>query len=384
MSARSRRLLPEGPLFWSAALLLAFVTIMLRVAYVTLDDVANGRYDTLLQRAVEEGTGVLSAALLFLLVAAPVARRFPIAADWRRALAAHAGTFVVVTILHTLLMAGSREVLFPLLGLGDYHYGPLGVRLLMEAPNDLIFYALFVGSLEWWRGAQARRARERRALELERELAAAELANLRLQLQPHFLFNALNTIASATWEDPAAADAMIGHLSELLRHALGTDGRDELPLGEELALLEHYLALVRARFGDRLTVRVAADDAARTALVPPLLLQPLVENAIRHGVAPDGAGEVRVTGWREGGRLRLAVENGLPQAGVRAGGSGVGLTTTVRRLALLHGEAARVDAGPTDDGWWRVGLEIPVREAAAPGPASSGAGLPSMEAPCAS
>lgn len=391
----------EGAAFWIAAISLAFVTIPLRVAYVTLDDVANGRLDTLPVRVLEESTGVLTAALLFAVVAAPVARRFPFTANWKRALLAQALVFPLVTVAHTLLMAGSRAMLCELLGMGPYSYGPLGVRMLMEAPNDLIFYSLFVVVFEWYRGARARRDRERRALELERELASAELANLRLQLQPHFLFNALNTIASSTWEDPAAADAMIGHLSELLRHALSTEGRDELPLGEELELLEHYLALARARFGDSLELRMEVDASARTAMVPPLLLQPLVENAIQHGVSPDGKGDVTVTASRNGTRLSLVVENpfnpsssggrgseghGRHDAPVRTSGGGravmhattgrsadglrvhgergVGLSTTVRRLTLLHGSEATVESGPVDGGRWRVRIELPFRSAA--------------------
>lgn len=351
----------EGALFWGLALAFALVTALLRVAYVTLDDVANGQLGTLPLRTVEEFTGVLTAAVLFALVAAPVARRFPFAVNWKRALLAHAVAFPVVTVAHTLLMAGSRAVLFSLLGLGEYHYGPLGVRMLMEAPNDLLFYSVFVVALEAYRSALARRRRERHALELERELASAELANLRLQLQPHFLFNALNTIASSTWENPAAADQMIGHLSELLRHALSTEGRDELPLGEELELLEHYLALSRARFGDSLELNMNVDDDARSALVPPLLLQPLVENAIQHGVRPGGGGDVTVVGKRDGARLRLIVENPLAQS-VPERGNGVGLSTTVRRLTLLHGDAATVEAGPVPGGRWRVQLDLPFRD----------------------
>ena len=373
----------EDALFWSVALAFALVTVLLRVAYVTLNDVANGQLDTLPVRVVEESTGVLTAALLFVLAVAPVIRRFSFRENWRRALAAHAVAFPIVTVAHTLLMAFTRPPLFELFNLGEYHYGPLGVRMLMEAPNDLIFYSLFVAALEWYRGMRARAVRERRALELERELAASELANLRLQLQPHFLFNALNTIASTTWEDPSAADAMIGHLSELLRHALGTEGRDELPLAEELELLDHYLALARARFGERLTVRMDVQDSVRKAMVPTLLLQPLVENAIRHGVAPDGSGDVVVSAARDGGVLRLVVENRLASVagsgvdsvagsgagsvagsgiGSRAGG-GVGLSTTVRRLTLLHGSRATVEAGENGNGRWCVRIELPFREA---------------------
>src|SRR5690606_40674244 len=132
---------------------------------------------------------------------------------------------------HTLVMFWSRVAAYDLLGMGTYDYGSLGVRLLMEAPNDLIFYAIFVSVFEWYRDQRARRARERRALELERELATAELENLRLQLQPHILFNALNTIAGAAWEDATAADRLIGHLSERRRHDLATNVRAGLPLG---------------------------------------------------------------------------------------------------------------------------------------------------------
>src|SRR5690606_29795689 len=136
---------------------------------------------------------------------------------------------------------------------------------------------------------------------------------------------------------------------------------------EELELLDHYLALARARFGERLTVRMDVQDSVRKALVPTLLLQPLVENAIRHGVAPDGSGDVVVSAARDGGVLRLVVENRLASVagsgiGSRAGG-GVGLSTTVRRLTLLHGSRSTVESGENGNGRWCVRIELPFREA---------------------
>ena len=155
--------------------------------------------------------------------------------------------------------------------------------------------------------------RERRELELSASLAKARADALKMQLQPHFLFNALNSIAELVHRDPQAADAMIGALSDLLRLTLETSGEQELPLRREMDAVERSVAIEQVRFGDRIRVEtdIPADTAA--ALVPNFLLQPLVENAIRHGLQPQSsAGELKITARREGEQLRIEVaDNGI-------------------------------------------------------------------------
>ena len=194
---------------------------------------------------------------------------------------------------------------------------------------------------------------ERDRLRLRASLAETRMRALEYQLNPHFLFNALNTVRALVLEDPGEARRAVTLLSGLLRQTLAA-GREPLhPLGAELDLVETYLALERLRFDGRLAVRVEADEAARAVAVPTLLVQTLVENAVKHGVARRReGGEVAVVATRDGDRLAVRVENpAAPAAGASvdvASGTGTGLANARERLSLLFGEhaALRLDAGP--------------------------------------
>jgi sensor histidine kinase YesM len=190
---------------------------------------------------------------------------------------------------------------------------------------------------------EARRA-ERNALELEVLAREAELRSLRAQIDPHFLFNALNSISSLTGSNAAAARQMCLELAEFMRESLRLGGVPNIPLAEELALTEKYLALERVRFGSRLKVEREVSAEAGSCGVPPLVLQPLVENAVRHGVAHlvEG-GLVRIAARRSGGQLHLTVENPVDPSVPVKPGEGVGLTNVRGRLAALYGQNASVE-----------------------------------------
>ena len=334
--------------FWGGVLLAGAATCLLRTAYLVLDDVTRGRRDTLPVRTMEEATAAAAGLLLLPLIVWAAGRLRPALVGWPRAVAAHTLVLLSFSLPKTVLMWWSRSRLAGALGFAGYDYGPLAFRLPMELPSDVLTYGVVLTALALVRSVRERRERERQALTLEREVARVRLENVQLQLQPHFLFNALNTISQAIYDDPDAADRMLGHLAELLRRALGAGQRDLEPLREELDLLGHYLALARARFGARLQVVLDVDPTTREALVPPLLLQPLVENAIRHGATPDGTGRIRVAVARQGARLACLVENSLsPATPPESAGSGrrLGLSLTERRLALLYGGEASVESG---------------------------------------
>lgn len=220
------------------------------------------------------------------------------------------------------------------------------------------------------------RDREVRASQLEARLAEARLAALRRQMNPHFLFNTLNSISSLMYVDPDAADAMLARLAELLRLALDTEGEPEVPLARELALLSRYLEIEKLRFEDRLRIELDVAPALLGARVPALSLQPLAENAVRHGIAgrPEG-GTLRVAAARDDGRLRLTVEDdgpGWPSGEAPAEGGGIGLGNLRARLAELYGPAQRLVLAGRPGGGAVVEITIPFR---------SGEGLD--EAPCA-
>ena len=202
-------------------------------------------------------------------------------------------------------------------------------------------------------GLQAERA------QLEGQLAEARLAALRMQLNPHFLFNALNTVSAFIERDPERAQTMVAQLAGLLRRVLDGDKRSEIPLADELAILRDYLAIQRARFGDGLVVEEDVDPAALDALVPPLLLQPLAENAVEHGVSRlvGLAGRIEIgarieTPADDARQLVLTItDNGPgPDAPGARHGSGVGLANTRDRLQALYGDAARLTLEPAPSG----------------------------------
>lgn len=213
----------------------------------------------------------------------------------------------------------------------------LGYRLPIYLAVVSIAHALC-----FYRRAQER---ERRTLGLEAGLAKARLSALRMQLQPHFLFNSLNAIAELVHKDPEAADEMLVALANLLRLTLETSGEQELPLSREMEFVERYLAIERVRLGDRLHVTFDLAPGTRNALVPVFLLQPLVENAVRHGLeAQGGPGRLAISAGRRDAALVLTIsDNGpglQPDKPLR---EGIGLANTRARLEELYGPAGTLE-----------------------------------------
>jgi signal transduction histidine kinase len=356
---------PSRRFVWTVAIALFTVTGVFRFTYKYFDDVARGEAGTLAHRLIEETTGTYGAAVLFVAVVAFV-WRYPLdRPGWRGRIGMHAAAMVAYSLAHTTLLFGSRTVIFTVLGMGVYDYGYLPARYVMEFGQDAISYATFVVFITLYRYYRVTRQRELRTAQLERGLAQAELRNLRLQLQPHFLFNALNTISSTMYDDPRSADRMIGQLSQLLRLSLRTSHAQEVPVRDELDVLSCYLGLMQARFGSRLRATVIAPPDTLDALVPSLLLQPLVENAIRHGNASHaGGGAIEIHVERVADTLRLSVTDDGPGAPLGADlfTRGVGLSATRDRLRLLYGDAHRFEAGNRGPGF-AASAVLPYRRA---------------------
>lgn len=347
-------------------LLAATLAGLLSAGIVVTADLAEGHRANLAKAVVTELTGAWT-ILLALLPALPFMRRRPVEGPrWPARFFLHTGLSLAVGATHTLLMWGVRSALFPLLGWGPYDYGDMRFRFPMEYLKQAAVYVLVYGLVRFVAWLRRSRESELRASELSRQLTEARLAALKRQLEPHFLFNALNTVSAFVREDPARAEAMIGHLSAFLRETLRHANAVEVPLGRELAFLSSWLEIMKARFEDRLDVTVDVPPDALGVLVPHLVLQPLVENAVRHA-ADVGPMRVRVRAERCGERLRLVVSDsgpGLDGSPADALARGTGLSNTVQRLRALHADDQRLDLSSGPDGGLVVTVEVPWRETA--------------------
>jgi len=248
----------------------------------------------------------------------------------------HVPGVLVYSAVKTSLLWASRELIW----WGTYDYGVMPVRYLMELPGDVIGYSMTAGVVLYLR----------RLAELER----IKLENLNLQLQPHFLFNAMNAVSAAVYEDPRRADLMLSRLAEYLRRTLQRGDAAEVELEQELEMLDLYVSVMKARFEDRLVVEINVQESARRAMVPQGVLQPVVENAIRHG----GAGRVTVSIEREGIELRMRVRD--EGKGDAAQGLGIGLKNTQERLRHLYGRKGWVTIEKDESGT-EVRVGIPCR-----------------------
>jgi signal transduction histidine kinase len=238
-----------------------------------------------------------------------------------------------------------------------------GVREYFLLSNLTTHYLIYWGIIAvvhvhaYYRGE---RDRELRALHAEARLADARLQLLSMQLHPHFLFNTLNAIAQLVHENPATAERMITGLSQLLRETLDSGGVDLVRLDRELELTSRYLDIQRARFGDRLSAHIDRQDDVAQALVPIFILQPLVENSIKHGIgAHRFAGSIIIRARREADRLVVEVEDDGPGIDPARIQDGIGLSNTRERLRAVYGDAHVFDVASTRTGGGRVRIVVP-------------------------
>jgi two-component system LytT family sensor kinase len=289
-----------------------------------------------------------------------------------KALAVHACAALVFTAVHAVGMLAVRAALF-----GPPHLGWLGAFQRLHLTNLdwlLMTYTTVVGftyAVGYYREAQARAVHE---AQLQTSLVEARLRTLQAELHPHFLFNTLHAISTLVHTNPESADRMISRLSDLLRLTFDRSGAARVALQEELEFLQKYLEIEQTRFQDRLTVRYEIDPATLDAEVPRLILQPIVENAIKHGVSPrTGPGLVQIGSHVDGDRLWLEVrDNGASFSGAMRGTNraGVGLANTRDRLECLYGDAQTLEFSDGDEGV-AVRITLPLKRAAMPSEAAA-------------
>jgi hypothetical protein len=289
---------------------------------------------------------------------------------WALMLGRHALVFAAVAPVHFIAVTAVSMILG---AHRDAFWPGVVMQLSGRLHLEVLIYTAAAGSGAALVLHRRYRDRELATIRLEAELAAARLETLRGHLQPHFLFNSLHSIASlARAGDTAGVVRLIAGFSEILRHLLTREER-HVPLSEELQLVERYLDIQRVRFADRLTVTIELAPDAGRARVPLLIVQPLVENALRHGLAPRVApGSLGVRAAREDGCTRIDVEDsgvGLAPGWSLATTSGTGLRNLASRLEAEFGGRASLDVGPRDGGGVRATVRVPY-----PGPPKSGSG----------
>ena len=291
-----------------------------------------------------------------------VARRFPLS---RETLARRVPLHLIAAVLLCGAWAGGGILLSWVLFRSTPYGGGAVSWFLTSLPFGVAVYFSVLGVEHAARYFLEARERETQTARLSSQLAEARLSALRMQLNPHFLFNSLNaTLVLVRDQDTPTATRMLEQLSDVLRHVLRTDRPQEVTLAEEIGFLERYLAIEQVRFSDRLQVAFRLDPEVLDAAVPDLILQPLVENAVRHGVANrTEAGVVSIDARREGDELVIAVAddgNWITEAGPRDQ-AGIGLTNTRERLQMLYGEGGRLDISSSADGTIAT-IRIPYRE----------------------
>jgi two-component system, LytTR family, sensor kinase len=336
--------------------------LMQQPADSSAESVGSSWVELLRQNLTEFYIWALVAPLIFHL-----GRRFPIVQHrWRMNLPIHMLACLAIAILElgvsTVISAWMRsEAPTPAWSMSSQRF-----LFLATLQQNILFYWVILGVC--WSVDHYRKYHERelRATQLQAQLIQAQLKVLKMQLHPHFLFNTLNAISALIYQDVELADRMIARLGELLRATLENADRQEVPLREELDFIEPYLEIEKARLGPRLCVKSSVDSETMNCLVPNMILQPLVENAIRHGIAPqDKPGCIEISAHRENGLLKLKVcDNGL---GFAIGAStksetGLGLSNTRARLQQLYGSAHHLELSSAPDCGTQVAVSIPFHE----------------------
>lgn len=299
-----------------------------------------------------------------------IAKALPVTSEPRIKLALQIPVALGVTILHDMLVAGITPLFF-------YHPSFAPIRDMFRgrissglAFNTLIYF-LILAVVYAIRYAGESRRKEIATAQIAATLARTQLQALQTQLQPHFLFNTLNSILALVHENPAKASDMIRRLSELLRYSLATSGVSQVLLGEEIQSVRAYLDIQKIRFEERLEVHFAVDDAANNTPVPTFMLQPLVENAVKFSLdKSSGVARISVSAERRDGMLELSVEDNGPGISSDAdeAGHGVGLRTTRARLQQLYGNNHSLRFDGSSSGGTRVSICIPASDSSTVSP----------------
>ncbi|MBV8639219.1 MAG: histidine kinase [Candidatus Eremiobacteraeota bacterium] len=332
----------------------------LNTAHYYLDDLTRNHPGTFMQRVVEEFTGAYGAFVLLPMIIW-FERRFCFGSNWVEAVGGNAVGALLYSGLHTTIMWGSRIAVYWVLGLGWYDYGNMYWRYPMELAGDVFDYSLLLGLIALFDYIAARRKMEVKEAELEAKLSEAKLENLRLQLQPHFLFNTLNAISSVMYEDVRKADQMLSQVSEFMRLVLASGGVQSVTVDEELRIERMYVDIMKTRLERNLMLDIRVDDSAHKALVPFMVLQPLLENSIRHGMGTTRTSiDLEIDVSRNNGSTVIHVSD--DGVGYGGGPAGIGLSNIISRLDYMYGNRATFAIDARNDGGTLATLTLPYIE----------------------
>ncbi|MCX6174774.1 MAG: histidine kinase [Ignavibacteriales bacterium] len=272
---------------------------------------------------------------------------------------------IIVGLTHTSMMYISRSIIYPILHWGNYDYGYIPFRIVMEYLKQfVIFWGVFT-VYALIKTFQEKEAHKIKTAQLEEQLTKARLETLKMQLNPHFLFNTLNMISSTMYEDTQAADKMIANLSDLLRITLKSSSKGENILAKEIDILNLYIEIMKARFKDKLEIVLQIDEETIEALVPNFIFQPLVENSIKYGMENLTSTKIEVSAKKSLDKLIIKIRDngpGIQKENAAVLNSGVGLSNTVERLEKLYGNNFEFNWVNLDEGGLLLTIEIPFKE----------------------
>ena len=349
---------------WSIVFLFyTFLAFMNFTRFVT-SELAVGRPGKIQFYFIMETTGAYTSFLL-VPIAVWFIRKVPVKRNnLRTRIPIHLFATMVFGASHTMMMYVSRLLIFWLANLGTYDYGRILIRFPMEYTHQFFTYWIIFGIVLFFKFVRERQEEKINASRLMEQLTKARLQALQMQIHPHFLFNTLNMISSTMYDDIKAADKMMANLSDLLRITLNSASSREHTLEKEMEIIRFYIEIMRARFQDKLTVRLNMGNDTLKALVPAFLLQPLVENSIKFSMESLKQADVEISSKKENDRLLIMIQdNGPGMAGDRdqVMKKGVGLSNTVERLEGLYGADHTFLLENLTNGGLQVTIDIPFR-----------------------
>lgn len=358
---------PRIRAFPALALLLVFLSVGLAQGGVIHLLLAYGGRSASVVALVNQFTGALGAWLALPVVLFVVANVAPRGSQWLRLLWLHVAGYVAFTTLHVVAIRALRWPLWAVFHVLPTNDGPLYFRVLWEAQNDLLVYSGVAALLTLLRVWQERKTSELRAAQLEAQLARAQLEVLSARLDPHFLYNALNTVNAVMHEDLARTERLLSGLGHMLRTAL-TPGEATWTVEEERDYVQRYIELLDARFEDRIAVEWHFEPGLDRVRVPRFAIQVLVENSAKHNLDLTNPIRVQVRAAVLRDELRITVEDdgrGFPAgtaAAVASSSAGAdirGLARLRQTLELIHGDCGRLALAASERGGARVTLEFP-------------------------